>query len=87
MTKEKTIDLKNIIGVCPLCNTITVLVHAIDYAEDKILTSINWEEPCWCDITEKYMEYTGATELGFMLGSLFIPLYEIKQWRKNNVEL
>ena len=80
MTEAKIIDLKTIIGVYPLCNTGTVLVHAIDYAEDKILASINGKEPCWCDMTEKYMECTGETELGFMLGSLFIPLYEVTRF-------
>ncbi len=80
MTEAKVIDLKTVIGVYPLCNTASVLVHAIDYAEDKILASINGEEPCWCDMTEEYMECTGEMELGFMLGSLFIPLCEVMRF-------
>jgi len=74
------IDLKTVIGVYPLCNTGAVLVHAIDYGEDKILASINGNDPCWCDMTEEYMEMTGETELGFKLGSFFIPLCEVMRF-------
>ena len=63
-----------------LCNTGAVLVHAIDYAEDKILASINGENPEWCAMTEEYMEVTGETELGFTLGSFFIPLCEVMRF-------
>ena len=72
MAETKMIDLNTVIGVYSLCNTGAVLVHAINYAEDKILASINGENPEWCAMTEEYMEVTGETELGFMLGSFFI---------------
>ena len=63
MAETKMIDLNTVIGVYSLCNTGAVLVHAIDYAEDKILASINGENPEWCAMTEEYMEVTGETEL------------------------
>ena len=37
MAEARIIDLKTVIGVYTLCNTGAVLVHAVDYAEDKIL--------------------------------------------------
>ncbi|MGI5967468.1 MAG: hypothetical protein ACOX65_11150 [Anaerotruncus rubiinfantis] len=85
MTAAKVVDLKTVIGVYPLCNTGAVLVHAIDYAEDKILASINGENPEWCDMTEEYMEVTGDTELGFTLGSFFIPLFEVMRFYRSCV--
>jgi hypothetical protein len=78
--EKAMIDLKTVIGVYPLCNTGAVLVHAIDYGEDKILASINGKDPCWCDMIEEYMEITGETELGFKLGSFFIPLCEVMRF-------
>ena len=50
------IDLATVIGVYAICNTGAVLVHAIDYGEDKVLASINGEDAEWCDLTEQYME-------------------------------
>ena len=41
MAETKMVDLNTVIGVYSLCNTGVVLVHAIDYAEEKILASIN----------------------------------------------
>ena len=41
MEEQRIIDLSKIIGVYGLCNTGAVLVHAIDYPEDKVLASIN----------------------------------------------
>ncbi len=80
MAETKMIDLNTVIGVYSLCNTGAVLVHAIDYVEDKILASINGENPEWCAMTEEYMEVTGETELGFTLGSFFIPLCEVMRF-------
>ena len=80
MAETKMVDLNTVIGVYSQCNTGAVLVHAIDYAEDKILASINGENPEWCAMTEEYMEVTGETELGFTLGSFFIPLCEVMRF-------
>ena len=80
MTEGKVIDLSTVIGVYALCNTGAVLVHAIDYGEDKVLASINGIEPEWCDLTEEYMEVTQELELGFRLGSLFVPFCEVMRF-------
>ena len=78
--ESKMIDLSTVIGVYPFCNTGAVLVHAIDYGEDKVLASINGEEAEWCDLTEEYMEATQEMELGFYLGSLFVPFCEVMRF-------
>jgi len=74
------IDLSTVIGVYTLCNTGAVLVHAIDYGEDKVLASINGISPEWCDLTEEYMEATLELELGFRLGSIFVPFCEVMRF-------
>lgn len=78
--ESKAIDLSTIIGVYPICNTGAVLVHAIDYGEDRVLASINGENPEWCSLTEQYVEETGEEELGFMLGSFFAPFCEVQRF-------
>ena len=52
MTQQRMIDLSTVIGVYTLTNTGAVLVHAIDYGEDKVLASINGISPEWCSLTE-----------------------------------
>ena len=76
----RVIDLATVIGVYPLTNTGAVLVHAIDYGEDRVLASINGVEPCWCDLKEEYMETSGELELVFALGELFIPFAEVMRF-------
>ena len=51
MDGTRMIDLSTVIGVYAICNTGAVLVHAIDYGEDKVLASINGEDAEWCDLT------------------------------------
>ena len=77
-----TIDLSQVIGIYPLCNTGAVLVYAIDYIEDKVLAGINDAEPEWCNMTEEYYELTEEQEPGFYLGSLFIPFFEVQRFYK-----
>ena len=76
----KTMEMK-IIGVFPISNTGSICVHAIDHAEDKVLASINGENPEWCAITEKPQSEMGAEsdelELGFLFGSFFVPFSEV----------
>ena len=67
-------------GVYGLCNTGAVLVHAIDYPEDKVLASINGENPQWCDITEACREGEDELELGFFLGSIFVPFCDVMRF-------
>lgn len=75
--ESRVIDLSTVIGVYPICNTGAVLVHAIDYGEDKVLASINGTDPEWCGFKEEYVEGTGEEELGFTLGSFFVPFCEV----------
>lgn len=77
MPESNMIDLSKVIGVYGLCNTGSVLVHAIDYQEDKVLASINGENPQWCEITEACREGEDELVLGFFLGSIFVPFCEV----------
>ena len=74
------VNLTGVIGIYPDCNTGAVLVHAIDYGEDRVLASINGADPEWCGLTEEYMETTEELELGFRLGGLFIPFCEVMRF-------
>ena len=78
--ESNVIDLSTVIGVYPLTNTGAVLVHQIDYGEDRVLASINGTDPQWCDLTEQYVEGTGEEELGFALGSFFVPFCEVMRF-------
>ena len=80
MEQGKVIDLSKVIGVYGLCNTGAVLVHAIDYPEDKVLASINGENPQWCEITEASREGEDELELGFFLGSIFVPFCDVMRF-------
>ena len=83
MSEIKTIDAKQIVGIFPLSNTGTVLVYAIDYAEDRVLAGINENPPEWCTLIEEYCECPEELELGFKLGALFVPLYEVQRFYTN----
>ena len=50
--------MSKIIGVFPMFNTGGICVHAIDDAEDKVLASVNGENPEWYEI---------------LFGSFFVP--------------
>ena len=78
--ESRMIDLSTVIGVYPLTNTGAVLVYAIDYGEDKVLAGINSETPQWCSLEEQYWEVSGEAELGFMLGSFFVPFCEVQRF-------
>ena len=66
---------KKIIGVYPMFNTGGICVHAIDDAEEKVLASVNGENPEWCEMEEKPQpeEDGGEMESGFLFGSFFVP--------------
>ena len=64
-----------VIGVYPICNTGSVLVHQVD--AERVLASINGKDPEWCDITEEYSECEEELEPGFYLGSFFVTLIEV----------
>lgn len=56
---------EKIIGVFPMFNTGGICVHAIDDAEDKVLASVNRENPEWCEMTEQPQEDGDEMESGF----------------------
>lgn len=65
-----------VIGVYCICNTGSILVHAIDHAEDKVLASINGTNPIWCVMTEKQND-DEEVEPGFVFGSFFVPFSQV----------
>jgi hypothetical protein len=74
------IDLSKVIGIFPVCNAGAVLVHQIDYGEDRVLASLNGKDPEWCRLEEQYMELSQEEELGFCLGSFFVPLCQVMRF-------
>lgn len=68
-----------VIGVFPVCNTGGICVHAIDYAEDKVLASMNVEDPEWLAIIERPLSEISGNEMesGFVFGSFFVPFSEV----------
>ena len=80
MSKQKMIDANEIIGIYPICNTGAVLLYEIDYAEDRVLASINTDIPEWCQLAEEYCESSGDVELGFRIGALFVQLFEVQRF-------
>lgn len=74
------INLKMVIGVYSLTNTGAVLVHAIDYDGERVLASINGRDAEWCGLTEACAEGMDEMELGFYLGSIFVPLSEVMRF-------
>ncbi len=80
MAANKMIDLDTVIGVYTLTNTGAVLVHDIDYGEEKILASMNGEHPEWCRMTEQYVDELEEETLGFLLGEFFVPLCEVMRF-------
>lgn len=74
---SKIIDLKDIIGVYPICNTGSLLVHKIDYTEDKILVSLNGKDREWCNMIEGYADGSDELEIGFKWGELFVPFADV----------
>ena len=80
MSEQKMIDATKIIGIYPICNTGAVLLYDIDYTEDSILAGFNTEKPGWYRLTEKYCESSGDVELGFWIGALFVPLFEVQRF-------
>lgn len=71
------IDLKDIVGVYAICNTGALLVHKIDYADEKVLVSLNGENREWCDMIEGYAEGSDEMETGFKWGEMFVPFAEV----------
>lgn len=66
------------IGVYGICNTGSICVHAVD--GDRVLASVNGNNPMWCDVTEKVNDES-KWESGFVLGSFFIPFSQVMRVR------
>ena len=80
MSEQMMIDASEIIGVYPICNTGAVLLYEINYAEDRVLARINTDMPEWCQLAEEYYESSGDVELGFRIGAMFVPLFEVQRF-------
>ena len=65
-----------VIGAYSICNTGSILLHAIDHAGDRVLASINGIEPSWCEMTDKQND-DGEWEPGFVFGSFFVPFSQV----------
>ena len=74
----EAIDLKSIIGICPISNTGAVLMYQIDYGEDRVLAGMAGETPEWCELKEEPVD--GELELGFSLGSFFVPFADVMRF-------
>lgn len=71
-------DTSEIIGVYPICNTGAILIHQIDYVEDKLLVSINGLNKESVDITEQQID--GEDVTGFVYHDMFVPLHEVMKF-------
>ena len=76
----ESIDLSDVIGVFPLTNVGAVLVHKLDYGEDKVLASLNGEGKEWRSLVEKLDDDTGELEPGFYLGSIFVLMKDVMRF-------
>ena len=65
-----------VIGAYCICNTGSILVHAIDQGEGKVLASINGNSPIWCDVAGELKE-NEEVEPGFVFGSFFVPFSQV----------
>jgi len=80
--EQKMIDMNDIIGVYNFSNTMSLLIHKIDYVDDRVLVSENGENKQWCDIVEYDDVEEGSVELGFKYGEILIPFSEVLRfWR------
>ena len=76
--ESTTIDMDSIIGIYPITNTGSVLIHKIDYGEERVLASLNGINPCWYDITES--ELDGEMVQGFWLCAIFVPFFLVMRF-------
>lgn len=72
--------MDNYIGYYPLCNTGAILLHDVDYVEDKVLVSLNGRDKKWTDLIEEQDHDVNDAPVfvtGFHWGEMFIPLNEV----------
>lgn len=70
---------ENILGYYSLSNNNTLLIHAFDNVEDKVLVSLNGNHMKWCDIKIAPIE-DGSLDSGFYFwgeDDTFIPFSEV----------
>ena len=72
LKQEAWIELIDAVAAYPMFNTGGICVHAIDDAEDKVLASVNGENPEWCEMAEQPQEDGDEMESGFLFGSFFV---------------
>ena len=72
---------EKVIGVYPMFNTGGICVHAIDEAEERVLASINGNDPEWYKMAERPQSENGGDseklESGFLFGSFFVPFSQV----------
>ena len=66
-----------VIGVYPLTNLGSVLIHVMDVDAGKVLASINGTRPEWYEMSEEYSGPSVEEESGFWFGELWIPWSEV----------
>ena len=71
LLKTKTINTEDIVGVYPLTNTGSLLIHKIDHTDDRVKVSLNGQFPSWCCIENEIID--SQLEPGFHWGDTFIP--------------
>lgn len=62
----------NIMGVYPLTNNGSIVIHDISNADEAVLASINGVDPEWYKIEE-----AEDGSLGFLFGKMYIPFSEV----------
>lgn len=72
------IDMDSIIGIYPITNIGSVLIHKIDYGAERVLASLNGSDPDWYDITEAEIDEEMAQ--GFWLCAVFVPFFLVMRF-------
>ena len=66
-------SLQVVIGLCRRKETAALKIKAaVSNAEDKVLASVNGENPEWCEMAEQPQEDGDEMESGFLFGSFFV---------------
>ena len=65
-----------VIGVYPLTNLGSLLIHVIDEENDKVLASINGLRPEWYEMSEENIGLS-VEEKGFWFEEMWIPWREM----------
>lgn len=66
-----------VLGSFCLSNTASVNIHQFDWVDDRVLASLNSQDPQWYFIQEHRNPDTDEYETGFYFGSLFVPFSQV----------